>query len=157
MVNFFLPIHAHIPLTISVKYFRFLKFIALFLRNYALNADGDVKGMFETAYSSLLEDDPDLKKKRKGENLKKHTVCFHQNSIPNCPLSLCIYLAFVLSLYILTLQNLLESVPSNEEFKSLLGNPKSIKDCGKSVAESLIILTNRWRKLSVSPTYCNKH
>ena len=120
--------------------------MALFLRKYALNADGNVKGMFETAYSSLLE-----------ESLKKHRVCFHQNSIPNCPLSLCTYLAFVLSLYILTLQNLLESVPSNEEFKSLLGNPKSIKDCGKSVAESLIILTNRWRKLSVSPTYCNKH
>ena len=100
--------------------------------------------MFETAYSSLLEDDPDSKKKRKKESLKKHTVCFHQNSILNCPLSLCTYLAFVSSLFLLTLQNLLESVPSDEEFKSLLGNPKNIKDCGKSVAESLIILTNCW-------------
>ncbi|KAK9989344.1 hypothetical protein SO802_029583 [Lithocarpus litseifolius] len=96
---------------------RFLKFIELFLRMYALNADGDVKGMFETAYSSLLEDDPDLKKKRKMESLKKHTY-------------------------------LLESVPSSEEFKSLLGNPKSIKDSGKTVAESLTILTGRWDKLS---------
>ncbi|KAF3954278.1 hypothetical protein CMV_020353 [Castanea mollissima] len=96
---------------------RFLKFIALFLHKYAQNADGDVKGMFETAYSSLLEDDPNLKKKRKEESLKKHT-------------------------------NLLESVPSNEEFKSLLGNPKNIKDCGISVAESLTILTDIWDKLS---------
>ncbi|KAK7834290.1 hypothetical protein CFP56_024777, partial [Quercus suber] len=94
---------------------RFLKFIALFLDKYALNADGDVKGMFETAYSSLLKAHPDLK------SLKKHS-------------------------------NLLESVPSNEEFKSLLRNPKNIKDCGKSVAESLIILTNRWHKLSC-PVY----
>uniref|UniRef100_A0A7N2MWH1 Glycolipid transfer protein domain-containing protein n=1 Tax=Quercus lobata TaxID=97700 RepID=A0A7N2MWH1_QUELO len=94
---------------------RFLKFIALFLDNYALNADGDVKGMFETAYSSLLKAHPDLK------SLTKHS-------------------------------NLLESVPSNEEFKSLLGNPKNIKDCGKSLAESLMILPNRWHKLSVSPT-----
>ena len=109
--------------------------------------------MFETAYSNLLEDDPDSKKKRKEESLKKHRVCFHQNSIPICPLSLCTYLAFVLSFYILTMQNLLESVHSDEEFKSLLGNPRSIKDSGKSVAESLIILTNRWHKLSVSPTY----
>nr|POF00502.1 hypothetical protein CFP56_40331 [Quercus suber] len=93
---------------------RFLKFIALFLDKYALNADGDVKGMFETAYSSLLKAHPDLK------SLKKHS-------------------------------NLLESVPSNEEFKSLLRNPKNIKDCGKSVAESLIILTNRWHKLSNTP------
>ena len=145
-----MPIHAHIPLIISVKYFRFLKFIELFLHKYALNADGDVKGMFETAYSSLLEDDPDLKKKRKEESLKKHRVCFHQNSIPICPLSLCTYLAFVLSFYILILQNLLESVHSNEEFKSLLGNPKNIKDHGKSVAQSLMILTNCWHKLSVS-------
>ena len=61
MVNCFLPIHAHIPLIISVKYFRFLKFIALFLDNYTLNADGDVKGMLETAYSSLLKAHPDLK------------------------------------------------------------------------------------------------
>ena len=98
MVNFFLPIHAHIPLIVSVKYFRFLKFIALFLHKYALNADGDLKGMFETAYSSLLEDNPDSKKKRKEESLKR--VCFHQNSIPTCPLSLCTYLAFVLSFYI---------------------------------------------------------
>ena len=109
--------------------------------------------MFETAYSNLLEDDPDSKNKRKEESLKKQRVCFHQNSIPICPLSLCTYLAFVLSFYILTMQNLLESVHSDEEFKSLLGNPRSIKDSGKSVAESLIILTNRWHKLSVSPTY----
>ena len=81
MVNCFLPIHAHITLVISVKYFRFLKFIALFLDNYTLNADGDVKGMFETAYRSLLKAHPDLK------SLKKHSVCYHRNSIPNCPLS----------------------------------------------------------------------
>ncbi|KAF3960915.1 hypothetical protein CMV_014418 [Castanea mollissima] len=102
---------------------RFLKFIALFLRNYALNPDGEVKRMFETAYSSLLNDDPDSKKKRKDESLKKKT-----------------------------LQNLLESAPSNEEFKSLLGNPKNMKDRGMRVAESLTILTDRWDKLSVSPT-----
>ena len=107
--------------------------------------------MLETAYSSLLEHDPDLKKKRKEERPKKHRVCFHQNSIPICPLSSCTYLAFVLSFYILTLQNLLASVHSNEEFKSLLGNPKNIKDCG-SVAVSLKTLTDRWDKLSVSPT-----
>ncbi|KAF3950857.1 hypothetical protein CMV_023443 [Castanea mollissima] len=45
-------------------------------------------------------------------------------------------------------RNLLESVHSNEEFKSLLGNPKNIKDCGISVAESLTIWTDRWDKLS---------
>ena len=54
-------LHAHIPLIISVKYFKFLKFIELFLHNYALNADDDdVKGLFETAYSSLLMAHPDL-------------------------------------------------------------------------------------------------
>ncbi|XP_050262038.1 uncharacterized protein LOC126706550 [Quercus robur] len=90
---------------------RFLKFVALILHFYAQNADGDVKRMFETAYSNLLRDHPDLK------SLKK-------------------------------LSNLLESLPSNKEFKSLLGNPKNIKDCGKSVAQSLMILTNCWHKLS---------
>nr|POF10690.1 hypothetical protein CFP56_50149 [Quercus suber] len=101
---------------------RFLKFIALFLHKYALNADGDVKEMFETAYSSLLEDDPDSKKKkkRKEESLEKHR----------------------------TLQNLLESIPINKDFKSLLGNPENIKDSAKSVAESLNTLTDRWHKLS---------
>ena len=147
MENCFLPIHAHIPLIIiiSVKYFRFLEFIARLLDSYSLSPHDDVKEMFEVTYRSILEDDPD------SESLKKHTVCFHQNSIPICPLSLCTYLAFVLSFYILTLQNLLASVHSNEEFKSLLGNPKNIKDCG-SVAVSLKTLTDRWDKLSVSPT-----
>lgn len=153
MVNCFLPIHARIPLIISVKYFRVLKLIALFLHKYALNPDGDVKGMFETAYSSLFEDDPDLKKKRKEESLKKHRVCFHQKFYSYLS-SFLVYLSSIclIILYILTLQNLLESFPSNEEFKSLLGNPKNIKDCGISVAQSLTILTDIWDKLSVSPT-----
>lgn len=109
--------------------------------------------MFETAYSSLLEDDPDLKKKRKEESLKKHRVCFHQKFYSYLS-SFLVYLSSIclIILYILTLQNLLESFPSNEEFKSLLGNPKNIKDCGISVAQSLTILTDIWDKLSVSPT-----
>ncbi|KAK7846134.1 hypothetical protein CFP56_008377 [Quercus suber] len=102
-----------------------MRFLALSLHKYALNADGDVKGMFETAYSSLLEYDPDSKKKkknkRKEESLEKR-------------------------------RNFLESVPSNEEFKSLLGNPENIKDCAKSVAESLNTLTDRWHKLSARLT-----
>lgn len=142
-----MPIHAHIPLIISVNYFRVFKFIELLLRIYAHNPDGDVKGMFRTAYNRLLRDHPHLK------TLKKHSVCLHLNSIPNSLFpSVSIWHLYHLSLYMLTWQHLLRSVPSDKEFKILLGNSKNIKDCGISVAQSLMNLTDRWHKLSVSFT-----
>ena len=80
----------------------------------------------------------------------KETHCMLPSKFYSYLSSFLVYLSSIclIILYILTLQNLLENVPSNEEFKSLLGNPKNKEDFDRvhAVALSLKTLTYRWKR-----------